>query len=59
MIEKCPILNKEQLPKVFSLLENPEIKKFVDEINEQYLYWSDVKYNKGTTAVSAMNYGIV
>ena len=53
MIEKSPILNNEQLPKVFSLLENPEIKKFVDEINEQYLYWSDVKYKKGTTAISA------
>ena len=53
MIEKCPILNNEQLPKVFSLLENPEIKKFVDEINEQYLYWSDVKYKKGATSISA------
>ena len=53
MIEKCPVLNQEQLHKVFSLLEIPEVKKSIDEINEQYLYWSDVKYKKGATAISA------
>ena len=46
MIEKCPNLSTEQFAKAFSLLKEPEVKKFVDEINEEYLYWTDVKYKK-------------
>lgn len=46
MIEKCPNLSTEQFAKAFFLLKEPEVKKFVDEINEEYLYWTDVKYKK-------------
>ena len=52
MIEKCPILSVEQFPKAFSLLKQPEVKNFVDEINEEYLYWTDVKYKKQVANLS-------
>ncbi len=52
MIEKCPNLSTEQFAKAFSLLKEPEVKNFVDEINEEYLYWTDVKYKKQVANLS-------
>lgn len=45
MIENSPQIDN-LLGKSLSLMNNPEIKALVDEINEAYLYWSDVKYKK-------------
>ncbi len=53
MIESSPQVNNEQLAKAIELMDKPEVRALVDEINERYLYWSDVKYKK--TAESAEN----
>lgn len=45
MIENSPQIDN-LLGKSITLMNNPEIKALVDEINETYLYWSDVKYKK-------------
>lgn len=45
MIENSPQIDN-LLGKSLSLMNNPEIKALVDEINEAYLYWSDVKYKR-------------
>ena len=45
MIEKSPQID-DLLGKSISLMHNPEVKVLVNEINEKYLYWSDVKYKK-------------
>lgn len=45
MIENPPRIASEVPPKeLLSLLENEEVAKSIMKINDDYLYWSDVKY---------------
>lgn len=46
MVEKSPIFNNDNFVNTIKLLADPEIKLLVDDINDSYLYWSDVKYKK-------------
>ena len=46
MIESSPQLNYDLMTKAVPLMDKPEIRGLVDEINEKYLYWSDVKYKR-------------
>lgn len=52
MIENTPQVNNELITKAFSLLEKPNINSLVNEINESYLYWSEVKYKKLPEGIS-------
>ena len=54
MIESLPQIESETWAKVPCLLESPEVKSLVDEINDGYLYWSDVKYKKTSGGLSPM-----
>ena len=53
MIEKTPQIGHEEMAKAISLLNRPDIKELVDEINDSYLYWSDVKYKNRPSDISA------
>ena len=44
MVEKSPQISNDILAKAISLMENTEVRTLIDEINDKYLYWSDVKY---------------
>lgn len=46
MIESSPHISNEQLVKAVESMNKPEIRTLVDEINDKYLYWSDIKYKK-------------
>ena len=46
MIESSPQLNHDLMAKAVQLMNKPEVRELVDEINEKYLYWSDVKYKR-------------
>ena len=46
MIESSPQLNHNLMTKAVQLMNKPEVRELVDEINEKYLYWSDVKYKR-------------
>ena len=46
MIENPPRLKQEHLVKAFKLLSDPIVKSFVEELNDSYYYWSDVKYKR-------------
>lgn len=47
MIEKAPIISGKMFNKTLELFaQYPELKSFVEELNDSYLYWSDVKYKK-------------
>ncbi|MBR5469798.1 MAG: Fic family protein [Paludibacteraceae bacterium] len=49
MIEKAPAINGKLFNKAIGLyVQHPELKTFVEEINDSYLYWSDVKYKKNS-----------
>ncbi len=36
----------EEAPKIFPLLEMEEVRKFIQQANEKYLYWDELKYKK-------------
>lgn len=38
MIESSPQLNHELMAKAVPLMNKPEVRELVDEINEKYLY---------------------
>ena len=46
MIESPPKLDKSFAAKVAMIMYRPEIRKLIADINNDYLYWSDVKYKK-------------
>lgn len=46
MIESPPKLDKRTISKIALIMDNPEVEKLIGEINQDYLYWSDVKYKK-------------
>ena len=46
MIETPPKLSKSDLSRAISLYGNPRIMTLIQDINDEYLYWSDVKYKK-------------
>lgn len=46
MIEKAPKIDNTIIIQAIKLLERKEIQTLVSNINESYLYWSDVKYKK-------------
>ena len=46
MIESSPQIESKVLAEALLLLEKPEVKSLVDKINDDYLYWSEVKYKK-------------
>ncbi|MDD6211135.1 MAG: Fic family protein [Bacteroidales bacterium] len=52
MIEKAPDIDNALIIKAMSLLERNDIKALANEINDLYLYWSDVKYKKVPDNVS-------
>lgn len=53
MIESPPKIRKDDLDKAIRLSAIPEIANMVNEINRQYLYWTDVKYKPAPNKVSA------
>lgn len=46
MIESPPKLDKSLAAKAAVITDRPEIRKLIADINNDYLYWSDVKYKK-------------
>lgn len=46
MIENPPRPRQEHFVKAFKLLSDPAVKSFVEELNDSYYYWSDVKYKR-------------
>lgn len=52
MIEQPPRITRPLINRAFTLLSAPDFKCFVEEINDLYLYWSDVKYKKSPVTVT-------
>ncbi len=52
MIECPPKIRKEDFDKALRLSSNAAVAEAVDEINRQYLYWTDVKYRAASADVS-------
>ena len=52
MIESPPKLTLKTLQTAVRLLNNPEIKSLLGPINEHYMYWSEVKYQKRPDTIS-------
>lgn len=46
MIESPPKLTMELLTRAANKMRDPEVMAAVSEINQKYLYWSEVKYKK-------------
>lgn len=46
MIESPPTLTQKLLATAFAKMNNPVVMSAVQEINQKYLYWSDVKYKQ-------------
>lgn len=46
MIENPPVLTPELLTNAVIKMTDPSVMAAVSEINQKYLYWSDVKYKK-------------
>ena len=46
MIESPPKLDKKTIAKAVLIMGNPEVERLVGEINQDYLYWSDIKYKR-------------
>lgn len=46
MIESAPKVESRDLSKAIRISSNPVVKQLVDKINQEYDYWSDVKYKK-------------
>ena len=52
MIESPPKLDKRTISKIALIMDNPEVEKLIGEINQDYLYWSDVKYKRIPDGIS-------
>ena len=52
-MEQTPKLTAKQYQRAVSLLHQQDVMEAVNEINDQYLYWSDVKYRKCPPKVTA------
>lgn len=59
MIEAAPKMNSELTAKAIALLEKSTINSLVNEINESYLYWSEVKYKTLQRTYYPWSYGPV
>lgn len=46
MIELPPKPDKKTIAKIALIMGKPEVEKLIGEINNDYLYWSDIKYKK-------------
>ncbi len=46
MIESLPIITRDVIASAFSKMGDPGVVAALSEINQRYLYWSDVKYKK-------------
>ena len=46
MIESPPTINTDLLAVAVGKMRDPEVMSAVSEINQKYLYWSDIKYKK-------------
>ena len=53
MIEQTPSIKPQLLSQAFSLLSNSSMKQFVENLNDLYLYWTDIKYKKAPVEVSS------
>ena len=59
MIEKSPKISKTKILEILLQKTPPEIEKAVEKINNDYLYWNDVKYksqNLTCTAIDLWHY---
>ena len=57
MIEYPPKVTENELVKAYFMLasnNNDELSQLIERINENYEYWSDVKYKKLPSSFSAM-----
>lgn len=54
MIEKVPQIDSTLFCKAIKLMDRSDVKAAVDHINENYLYWSEVKYKKLPEGVSPL-----
>lgn len=54
MIENPPRPGQEHIVKAFKLLSDPVVKSFVEELNDSYYYWSDVKYKRPPVDIDPM-----
>lgn len=45
MIEKPPVLEKDNLDEVLKILMNPSFSSLFNKIDKEYLYWDKVKYH--------------
>lgn len=52
MIEKAPDFSNEVFMKAMRHASRIDIQTLLNEINDKYLYWSDVKYQKKPTDIS-------
>ena len=46
MIENTPIFNEDSIKDYLDNYNNPEIHLLLNKVNENYLYWSKIKYEK-------------
>lgn len=53
MIERPPYITPEFSPGTQHVAADGELQNLIDHINNEYLYWSDVKYRIGNTNLSA------
>ena len=53
MVEQPPIIQDKTYSKAFSLYGRQDVMALVNEINEDYLFWNDVKYKRRPYDVSA------
>ena len=53
MIEQPPVIHDEALAKAIDLLFNHDFQALADEANENYWFWSEAKYKKRPSNVSA------
>ena len=52
MIESPPKLDNRTIAGIALVMEKPEVGKLIRKINDEYLYWSDVKYKRIPDGIS-------
>ena len=53
MIERPPVLNADLFRRAIDLQQRPDVAQLVKDAVQNYLYWSDLKYKKRPTDVTA------
>lgn len=52
MVETPPHIGNDIIGKALTLMTRPDVRSLIDEINDNYQYWSDVKYKRLPDGIS-------